>query len=264
MTGSALRLHRTEHPQAASKRMLAARTVAVPDLDEQIRADAFALFQSAYAGADRGRFERDLAEKQLVILLRDRAAGQLKGFSTVLIQAVRTPRGSANVVFSGDTVIDKEYWGQKQLQQEFCRLLVRLKLRRPHRPLYWFLISKGYKTYLLLTHAFPRAVPRHDRADVPQLRAVLDQLATERFGTEYDTRSGLVRYKTPHERVRAEVAPVEASLLADPHIRFFVERNPGHVNGDELACLAEVRMQDLARVAFRIALARARRRRTTT
>lgn len=240
---------------------LAARTVAVPGLDEQTRVDAFALFQSAYAGADRGRFERDLAEKQLVILLRDRATGQLKGFSTVLIRPVETPRGSANVVFSGDTVIDKEYWGQKQLQREFCKLLVRLKLRRPHHPLYWFLISKGYRTYLLLAHAFPRAVPRHDHADIPQLRAVLDQLATERFGTEYDVHSGLIRYRAPHERVRAEVAPVEAPLLADPHIRFFVERNPGHVNGDELACLAEVRVQDLARVALRITLARARRRR---
>lgn len=242
---------------------LTARTVSVPSLDEQTRADAFALFQGVYAGADRARFERDLAEKQRVILLHDRAVGQLRGFSTVLVRTVETPRGSARVVFSGDTVIDKEYWGQKQLQREFCKLLVRLKLRRPHRPLYWFLISKGYRTYLLLAHAFPRAVPRHDRPDIAQLRAVLDRLATERFEMEYDPRSGLVRYGTPHERVRAEVAPVEASLLADPHIRFFVERNPGHVNGDELACLAEVRIQDLARVAFRIALARARRRRTT-
>lgn len=241
---------------------LTARTVAVPTLDGQTRADAFALFQSAYAATDRARFERDLAEKQLVILLHDRAAGRLRGFSTLLVRTVETARGSASVVFSGDTVIDKEYWGQKQLQREFCKLLVRLKLRRPHRPLYWFMISKGYRTYLLLAHAFPRAVPRHDRSDLPHLRTVLDRLATERFGPEYDAPSGLVRYATPHERVRAEIAPVEASLLANPHIRFFVERNPGHVNGDELACLAEVRARDLARVAFWIALARARRRRT--
>ncbi|MDQ3557284.1 MAG: hypothetical protein M3409_10995 [Gemmatimonadota bacterium] len=239
---------------------LAARTAAVPELDEQTRTDAFALFRSAYAGADRARFERDLAEKQRIILLRDRATGQLKGFSTVLIWALATPRGPASVVFSGDTVIDREFWGQKQLQREFSRLMVRLKLRHPHRPLYWFLISKGYRTYLLLAHAFPRAVPRHDRADIPQLRAVLDRLARERFGSEYDPRAGLVRYATPHERVRAEVAPMDASLLADPHIRFFAERNPGHVDGDELACLAEVRLRDLARVACRIALVRARRR----
>jgi hypothetical protein len=239
---------------------LAARTASVPELDEQTRTDAFALFRSAYAGADRARFERDLAEKQQIILLHERATGRLRGFSTVLVRDVDTPQGPARVVFSGDTVIDREFWGQKQLQREFCKLLVRLKLDRPRRALYWFLISKGYRTYLLLAHAFPRAVPRHDRPDLPQLRAVLDQLATERFGAEYDPGSGRVRYARPHERVRAEIAPVDASLLGDPHIRFFVERNPGHAEGDELACLAEVRVRDLARVACRIALARARRK----
>ena len=260
MTESALSLRAVESAGAAPRRALSARTVAVPMLDAHARAEAFALFRSVYAGAEQGRFEQDLAEKQQVILLRDRDTGQLKGFSTVLIRPIATPQGKATVVFSGDTVIEKQYWGQKQLQKEFCRLLVRLKLRRPHVPLYWFLISKGYRTYLLLARYFPQAVPRHDRVDVPHLRSVLDQLATERFGAEYDARTGLIRYRTPHEHVRTGVAPIDASLLTDPHIRFFAERNPGHVDGDELACLAEIRARDLIRAACRIGLARARRR----
>src|SRR4051794_19358347 len=118
---------------------LRARTVHVSTLDAATRAKAFALFQHAYEGADRARFERDLAEKQLIILLRETRTGELKGFSTVLLRHVRTRRGWGTVVFSGDTVIDREYWGQKQLQLAFSRLLVALKLRDPHRPLFWFL-----------------------------------------------------------------------------------------------------------------------------
>jgi hypothetical protein len=185
----------------------------VRSLDAATRARAFALFQHAYEGADRARFEHDLAEKQLVILLRDRQTANLKGFSTVLLRDVRTRRGTGTLVFSGDTVIDRAYWGQKHLQVAFARLLVRLKLRSPHRPLYWFLISKGWRTYLLMANAFERAVPRYDVDDDSELRRLLDAQASARFGPQYDPERGVIHYTTPHERVRAGLARVFECLL---------------------------------------------------
>lgn len=215
------------------------------------------LFASAYDGAERARFERDLAEKQKIILLCDRDTGALKGFSTVTVQGM--PRGRGRVVFSGDTVIDRAYWGQKQLQIAFTRLLLRLKLRAAHEPLYWFLISKGYRTYMLLANAFPRAVPRCDRPDDPVLRSALDALATSRFGAAYSVDTGIVRFQHEHERVREGLAPITQRHLENPHVRFFTARNPGHAAGDELACLAEVRLLDLARIVARLSATRMRR-----
>jgi len=244
---------------AVRRRSLAARTIAVTALDTATRDAAFALFRSSYEGTSRQRFDDDLDEKQHVILLHDRETGALKGFSTVLVRAIESPRGPATVVFSGDTVIDREYWGQKQLQLAFAQLLAALKLRAPTRPLYWFLISKGYRTYLLLANAFPCAVPRAGVDDDPALRATLDRLASERFGAQYDAVGGVVRYDTPHERVRDGIAPVAAAALANRHVRFFVERNPDHEAGVELACLADVRLRDLARAVLRICIVRARR-----
>ena len=244
---------------AVSRRLLASRTISVDSLDMPTRAAAFTLFRDTYENTSRERFERDLAEKQHIILLYDREDGALKGFSTVLVRAIESPKGAATVVFSGDTVIDREYWGQKELQLAFTRLLVKLKLRAPWRPLYWFLLSKGYRTYLLLANAFPRAVPRAGVADDPALREVLDTLAAERFGPQYDRERGVVRYATPHERVRDGVSPVTARMLANANVRFFVERNAEHANGVELACLADVRVVDLARTVVRIVRAKTRR-----
>ena len=245
-----------ERPSAlarpASPPRLRASIVPPHAMDAATRDAAFALFRAHYDGAIRERFERDLGEKQRVILLRDEQ-GTLRGFSTVLQREVRVGGRMATMVFSGDTVIDRACWGQKRLQSAFAGLLLRLRLRHPRRPLYWFLISKGWRTYLLMANHFPRSVPRWDLPDPPELRAALDQLAAERFGAEYDAAAGIVRYATPHERVRDGVAPVEGALLANPHVRFFVERNPGHARGDELACLAQVRVRDLARVAAGIA-----------
>jgi hypothetical protein len=243
-----------------SRRPLRAATVSVAALDEVTRRAAFTLFTRLYEGVDRARFERDLAEKQLAIVLRDRESGALKGFSTVALSTVATRSRSGTVVFSGDTAVEQEYWGHKLLHREFARLLLRLKGRSPARPVYWFLISKGYRTYLLLANAFSRAIPRYDRADHPGLRALLDRLASERFGSQYDPATGLIRYSVPHERVRPGVAPLDPSLLGNPHIRFFADRNQLHANGTELACLAEARWSDLARAAGRIALARTRLR----
>jgi hypothetical protein len=59
--------------------------------------------------------------------------------------------------------------------------------------------------------------------------------------------------------VRDGIAPLTADALRNRHVRFFVERNPDHGSGDELACLADVRLRDLARALLRIGVGRARR-----
>lgn len=242
--------------RSSNTKRLRARISVVASLTRDVVDDAFALFEQSYADADRDRFDRDLREKQRIILLRDRGSGALKGFSTVLIQRLSAPR-DATVIFSGDTVIHREYWGQKQLQVAFAKILLAEKLRAPARPLYWFLISKGYRTYMLLANAFPRAVPRYDRRDDPALRSLLDGLARARFGDAFDAPAGIVR-ANGHERVREGLAPITRQHLANPHVCFFVARNPRHGAGDELACLAEVRLADIARIAARLTLARLR------
>jgi hypothetical protein len=230
---------------------LVARTVPVTSLDRATTAAAYRLFASLYEGTDRARFERDLSEKQLIVLLHDRNDRTLQGFSTIHVGDVVHRGRPATLVYSGDTAIHPAYWGQKRLQREFSRVLLRQKLRHPTRPLLWFLISKGYKTYLLLTHHFPTSIPRYDRPLDSEMQATLDDVALRRFGTAYNPGRGIVTHPTPRERVRRDVAPLGGPLLNDPHVSFFAARNPGHANGDELACLAEIHLVDPVRIIAR-------------
>ena len=62
-------------------------------------------------------------------------------------------------LFSGDTIVARECWNEQALTQIWGRLALALMDRYPPGTLYWFLISKGYKTYLLLTNNFPTAFP---------------------------------------------------------------------------------------------------------
>ena len=239
MTGAAITLDEARKAGGGA-RALEARVVARSDLSAATVDEAYALFASVYQGTDRARFVRDLSEKQWVVLLHDRESNALGGFSTVHLQEIMTPRGPASLFFSGDTVVNPAYWGQKTLQLAVARLLLTLKLRQPSRPVYWFLISKGYRTYLMLANAFPRSVPREGEDREDELRALLDRVATERFGESYDPATGIIHHAVPHEHVRDGIAPVSESALRNRHVRFFVERNPHHADGDELACLALV------------------------
>ncbi len=237
-------------PRARVHRLVA-HTVPVSSLDRATIDAAFSLFDSLYVGTDRARFERDLHEKQLVILLRDAGDNSLRGFSTIHLGEVAYGRRRARLVYSGDTAIHPAYWGQKCLQRAFATVLMREKLRRPTRPVLWFLISKGYKTYLLLINHFPRSVPRGDRPASDRLQATLSVVAGARFGDAFDPSRGVISHETPRERVRREVAPIDRPLLRDAHVAFFVARNPGYQRGDELACLAEVRAIDPMRTFVR-------------
>jgi hypothetical protein len=121
------------------------------------------------------------------------------------------------------------------------------------------LVSKGYKTYVGLVNNFPVSIPRHERPDDPRLRRMLDRVAAARFGAAYDVSTGIA-VNVAHEWVRPGLSPIDVSAQANAHVRFFMERNPDHARGDELACLALVRKRDAARVALRAATARTRHR----
>jgi len=244
---------------ATIRRHLTGKTIAVRELDEATRRAAFALFATAYEGADWPRFVADLEEKQHVIVMRDQTTRLLKGFSTISVRFDETEGDKAIVVFSGDTVIDRDYWGQKLLHAQLARLFIRLQVRNPRLPVYWFLVSKGYKTYLGFIKNFPISIPRHDRPDDEHLRRLLDRVAAARFGATYDAATGIA-VNTGHEWVRHGLAPIDARAQGNHHVRFFVERNPGHERGDELACLALIRKRDVLALTLRASIARLRKR----
>jgi hypothetical protein len=231
---------RDEAPSQRSGRSLRlfARTRPVRRLSPGERDALWAIFARYYADVRREAFERDLDRKQDIILLHDSGDRSLQGFST--LEVYRRALGGRRfvAVYSGDTIIEEAYWGQSALQRAFVRYLLRTWLRTPWLPAYWFLISKGYKTYLLLARNFPGHWPRAARATPPRAQAILDLLARDKFGEAYA--DGILRFDVCPGRLKEGVAPIDPSLLADPAVRFFVQRNPGHARGDELCCLGEV------------------------
>lgn len=233
-------LRAASRPDASKSGSLVAEVVAVSALEASAREAMWQVFARYYAEVDRARFERDLDKKDDVILLIDGGDRSIQGFSTLEIYRRAEDGRNVIAVFSGDTIIDEAYWGQKALHRTFVRYVVMLKLRNPTVPVYWFLISKGYKTYLLLSRNFTTYWPRHDRETPRWEQGLLDFLANDKYPDDYVPEAGVLRFAECEGRLKGGVAPIAPSLLDHPDIKFFLRSNPGHALGEELCCLGKV------------------------
>jgi hypothetical protein len=181
----------------------------------------------------------------------------LQGFSTLAEYQREFDGRAIGVLFSGDTVVDAQHWGQQALAFSWLRLAGRLKARNPERPLYWFLISKGHRTYRFLSAFAHEFWPAFDRPTPPRMQALMDDLARERFGDDYDTAAGVIRFAKSRGHLRAPFATVNKAHRWLPEVEFFLQRNPGYARGDELVCLCELAADKLRPLGRRIFCAEA-------
>lgn len=199
----------------------------------------FDLLQEYYRDCTPEIFQRDLDNKNWVILLRDLESNSIQGFSTLAFYESRVDGTSVGVVYSGDTIICPAYWGTPELPRTWIKTVLLVGMQLP-QPLYWLLISSGYKTYRFLSVFFKEFYPRHDRPTPPRIQQLIHHLARERFAADYAPQRGIVRFSRGATPLREGIADITARRLRDPHVAFFAARNPGHVDGDELVCLTRI------------------------
>jgi hypothetical protein len=217
---------------------LTGRVVRREDLDRRTRDEMFRLLAGHFSGAGRKTFEADLAGKQSAILLEDEP-GQLRGFSTLAVYLSQAAARPACVVYSGDTIVERAWWGSPALPRTWIRAVRQLVPDGWTHDVYWLLLTSGYRTYRFLPVFFRSFHPRHDGGDAASLAPVLDALATERFGDRYDAADGIVRLAAPQVLVD-DLLQLPAGRTLDPHVAYFLKRNHGHLRGDELACLTRI------------------------
>ena len=218
-----------------------AQTVKITSLTQADRQAMFRLMEQYYDCMDFRRFEKDLASKDDVILLLDGDSAAIKGFSTLktveMVQNGKTVYG----LFSGDTVVDREYWGQRVLGKAFLKYLFLQKAKRPLSPFYWILISKGYKTYLLLANNFREHYPRYEFETPLKAQSLLDGFALSLFAKDYQADTGLIVFQESLGQLKSGIADVPCDVaLKNPRIRYFADKNPSWATGAELMCIAKM------------------------
>jgi hypothetical protein len=228
----------------ASGRRLRARLTTPRALDPGTRASLHALLAESVCGTTRAGFERDLDEKDWVLLLEEREDGALAGFSTQQRLTVRVDGERVAALFSGDTIVRRPYWGEPTLARAWARLAFDVAAAEQPARTFWFLVCSGYRSYRFLPVFFQSFHPRRGLPAPLDVRRILEAFARSKYAHEYDPASGVVRLRAPSP-LRPGIAGVIGERLRDPDVAFFARANPGHARGDELACLAEISAENL-------------------
>jgi len=219
--------------------------LAVEEIDRM-----YDLMTRSFENVRRTKFQVDLREKDGVIILKT-GAGEIRGFSTWKIIESVYEGCNVTALFSGDTIVDEMSRGQIVLFREYVRLMHKL-LVGSDGAVYWFLLSKGIKTYLILPMFFHSFYPCVDEKGNSPCKDVLDHLAVERYGNFYDPGTGIVRFDPPADRLKPLNTLIPKRLLPNRHVRQFLDRNPGYTHGDELACLVKLENSNFTKAFYRL------------
>ena len=223
----------------------------VKTLSRNTMAQMAQLYLAHYQGSSRDLFERDLQEKQEVLVLMHDDV--LVGFTSFQTYELTWQQRPIRVVYSGDTIVAQAHWGQQALALAGLEHMGRIKSAVPDTPLYWFLLVKGHRTYKYLSVFAKRFHPHWQHAE-PQWQSLADHLASTRFGADDVRERGVVRFKESHGHLHPAIAEPTPAELEKPSTRYFMQRNPGYRQGDELVCLCEVAASNLKPLAQRVFL----------
>jgi len=236
---------------------LYAETVPLSEVAAPLVDQLYELYAGHYDHTDRDRFESDLSEKHWVILLRDIVGRQVVGFSTQMEMRVLVDSIPVRALFSGDTIIHPNYWGDQVLVRAWCRLAGGLKAQAKDELFYWFLISKGYRTYLYLPLFFKSFFPNYETPAPLFEQKLMWVLGDKKYPRLFNPINGLVEHGNIHDRLSPDLDKT-LHRLSNPHVAFFVETNPLYQQGSELLCVAELsadNMRSIARREFESGLA---------
>lgn len=215
------------------------------ELADDLVKEMYALHTQYFVNHQRSVFNDDLAAKDQVILLK--CDSKLVGFSTLQVTKEVFANREIAVLYSGDTIIDQQYWGKGQLEIAFLETALKIH-ETLGLPLYWLLLCSGFRTYRYLTSFMNEYWPRWEQPTPPGAQEMLDYLSVKRFGDTYH--KGVV--KLSGGQLRGGVSPIDKHRLKNPHVEFFARRNPGHPAGDELVCITPFNPDNLNRFGLRV------------
>lgn len=205
-------------------------------LDTPTRHALFDLHARYFENHALDQFINDLAEKEWVILLQE--GDDVVGFST-LTTLTRTENGRIiGFLFSGDTIVDDRHRCSCALSGAFCHMVERF--RTDYDDFYWFLITKGHRTFRFLPTFFHQFYPGLGESEAAHLKPLLDHIAADKFGANYSSGTGLIIFPEARDKLRPVAANVPQAHATCPYVRLFLDVNPGYRNGDELACITSL------------------------
>ncbi|OGC06666.1 hypothetical protein A2526_04745 [candidate division WOR-1 bacterium RIFOXYD2_FULL_36_8] len=215
----------------------------------QKKDEIFALHLQYFDNTTFEKFNKDFTEKQWCIIIQD-IYNKIVGYSTIQLIFDKILSLPVLVLFSGDTLVSKEYWNTNALVIGFSNFIEYISQLFPDHKKYWLLITKGYRTYRFLPLYFKQYYPAYNIETPKEISILMNSICTKKFGDRYDSQKGLVLSNDKNDFLRPEMAVVPPGKKKDPNVCYFLRRNPNYHKGDELVCLTSIEKENIINRLF--------------
>jgi len=215
---------------------------------QDAKADMFLIYASYYEPVDKQVFLDDLNNKSHVLFLSD-DHGNIRGFSTLNTWFLEHQGKRLQILYSGDTIIEQEYWGSQALSFSWIEFAGKIKSQSRDIPLYWFLITKGHRTYRYMSVFSKEFFPKSDKSTPEFVQSLMHRIGSEAFSDQYCKKTGVVMHRAESPALKKEFEGSRLINKTNKDIEFFVSKNPGYECGDELLCLCELSLENLRPMA---------------
>ena len=229
---------------------LKAEILKVDTLTSYTKKSMYKLFSNYYEKVSFSLFSKDLINKHYIIALYD-LNQKIRGFSTIEICSFTYENETINAIFSGDTIINNKYWGNRALPYAFGYFAGKLKAINPNKKLFWFLIAKGHRTYRFLPAYAKSYFPNIEENNYLNLKEILVSLAKNKFPNNYNLEKNLIQYNESQGQLAIKWEGEKEKTLKNKYSKYFYELNPNYQMGEELACIAELKKTNLKSTVLR-------------
>ena len=198
--------------------------------------EMFALMLESYEGVLRNTFVRDLQQKDFVLLLEQ--GQEIIGFTTIQTYTEIWKQKICHIVFSGDTIVKASFRHNPLIWMSFGRWMLEYSYGKN---LFWFLISKSFRTYRYLIQNFKEFYPSIQGQDL-EMKGLATKLAKNKYPHQFDEKTMVIKAKVGSQYLKHDQQP---HYRASDQEIYYYEMNPGFMAGDELVCLTHFREGNL-------------------
>jgi len=209
--------------------------------------DALWTVYASFFDTDRAAFDLAVGRADEVLRYHDPAGGRLCGMGLLSAYSERHQGRAFRVLWTSAVCLEPAYRGLNAIHRAGLFRLALERIRHPFSNVYWCFDTFSYKSYLLLPRNLAEYWPRRDQPTPAWESGVLEVLARRHGREAWNPTSGIIRAQG--RRLRPGVADVPPHD-ADPDIRYFLDRNPGHAAGERLPCLCPLNARNVAAIAW--------------
>ena len=217
--------------------MLKGKVKKINEFTEEEISSMYRLMSQFYDDTKEEVFRKDFLDKDYCLVLYSEE-NILVGFTTQKILQVDVNGKIVHGIFSGDTIIHKDYWGDMELFKVWADFW--FSYAEDYEEFYWFLICKGYKTYRMLPLFWTEFYPDYRRETPEFEKSIIDAYGKTLYPNDYNENTGVMEYQAKKDKLKLGVADIGAKELKNKDVQFFCEKNPDYINGNDLACLAKI------------------------